>query len=177
MDWLDILAVQGTLKSLLQHRSSKASILRRSAFFIGTLQGEDPLWSTDPEPETDATSPVPRLGRRVSQVCPFTLQALVFFPSIPGLPFSLCLLLASAPTLSAILSCCLPVPSPLPRSLSASLSVASTEFLTLSPMLRPDRPQPRTDLLIRRRASYNMLLCHAPASKGDEYNALSLLLS
>ena len=34
MDWLDLLAVQGTLKSLLQHYSSKASILRRSAFFI-----------------------------------------------------------------------------------------------------------------------------------------------
>ena len=34
MDWLDILAVQGTLKSLLQHHSSKASILRSSAFFI-----------------------------------------------------------------------------------------------------------------------------------------------
>ena len=35
MDWLDLLAVQGTLKSLLQHHSSKASILRRSAFFTG----------------------------------------------------------------------------------------------------------------------------------------------
>ena len=33
MDWLDLLAVQGTLRSLLQHRSSKASILQRSAFF------------------------------------------------------------------------------------------------------------------------------------------------
>ena len=33
MDWLDLLAVQGTLKSLLQHHSSKASILKRSAFF------------------------------------------------------------------------------------------------------------------------------------------------
>ena len=33
-DWLDLLAVQGTLKSLLQHHSSKASILQRSAFFI-----------------------------------------------------------------------------------------------------------------------------------------------
>ena len=33
MDWLDLRAVQGTLKSLLQHHSSKASILRRSAFF------------------------------------------------------------------------------------------------------------------------------------------------
>ena len=34
MDWLDLLAVQGTLKSLLQHHRSKASILRHSAFFI-----------------------------------------------------------------------------------------------------------------------------------------------
>ena len=37
MDWLDFLAVQGTLKSLLQHHSSKASILRRSAFLIVQL--------------------------------------------------------------------------------------------------------------------------------------------
>ena len=37
MDWLDLLAVQGTLKRLLQHHSSKASILRRSAFFIVQL--------------------------------------------------------------------------------------------------------------------------------------------
>ena len=37
MDWLDLLAVQGTLKSLLQHHSSKASILRRSAFFTALL--------------------------------------------------------------------------------------------------------------------------------------------
>ena len=37
MDWLDLLAVQGTLKSLLQHHSSKASILRRSSFFIVQL--------------------------------------------------------------------------------------------------------------------------------------------
>ena len=37
MDWLDLLAVQGTLKSLLQHHSSKASILPHSAFFIVQL--------------------------------------------------------------------------------------------------------------------------------------------
>ena len=37
MDWLDLLAVQGTLKSLLQHHSSKASILRCSAFFVVQL--------------------------------------------------------------------------------------------------------------------------------------------
>ena len=37
MDWLDLLAVQGTLKSLLQHHSSKASLLRHSAFFTVQL--------------------------------------------------------------------------------------------------------------------------------------------
>ena len=37
MDWLDLLAVQGTLKSLLQHHSSKTSILQHSAFFIVQL--------------------------------------------------------------------------------------------------------------------------------------------
>jgi len=41
MDWLDLLAVQGTLKSLLQHHSSKASILACSAFFIARVQ---PRW-------------------------------------------------------------------------------------------------------------------------------------
>ena len=44
MDWLDLLAVQGTLKSLLQHYSSKASILRRSAFF--TVQLSHPYMTT-----------------------------------------------------------------------------------------------------------------------------------
>ena len=44
MDWLDLLAVQGTLKSLLQHHSSKASILRRSAFF--TVQLSHPYITT-----------------------------------------------------------------------------------------------------------------------------------
>ena len=42
MDWLDLLAVQGILKSLLQHHSSKASILQRSAFF--TVQLSHHTW-------------------------------------------------------------------------------------------------------------------------------------
>ena len=44
MDWLDLLAVQGTLKSLLRHHSSKASILWRSAFFI--VQFSHPYMTT-----------------------------------------------------------------------------------------------------------------------------------
>ena len=45
MDWLDLLAVQGTLKSLLQHHSSKASILQHSAFFI--VQLSHPYMTTE----------------------------------------------------------------------------------------------------------------------------------
>ena len=44
MDWLDLLAVQGTLKSLLQHHSSKASILQHSAFYI--VQFSHPYMTT-----------------------------------------------------------------------------------------------------------------------------------
>ena len=58
MDWLDLLTVQGTLKSLLQHHSSKASILRRSAFF--TVQLSHPYMTTG---KTIAlTRPCPRSG-------------------------------------------------------------------------------------------------------------------
>ena len=45
MDWLDLLAVQGTLRSLLQHHSSKASILQRSAFFM--VQLSHPYMTTE----------------------------------------------------------------------------------------------------------------------------------
>ena len=44
MDWLDLLAVQGTLKSLLQHHSSKASILRHLAFHSPTLTSIHDHW-------------------------------------------------------------------------------------------------------------------------------------
>ena len=44
MDWLDLLVVQGTLKSLLQHHSSKASILQHSAFFIVQLTSIHDYW-------------------------------------------------------------------------------------------------------------------------------------
>ena len=45
MDWLDLLAVQGTLKSLLQHHNSKASVLQCSAFFI--VQLSHPYMTTE----------------------------------------------------------------------------------------------------------------------------------
>ena len=54
VDWLDLLAVQGTLKSLLQHHSSNASVLRRSAFFISpTLTSIHDYWKNYRFDKTD----------------------------------------------------------------------------------------------------------------------------
>ena len=44
IEWLDLLAVQGTLKSLLQHHSSKASVFQHSAFFMGQLSSIHDYW-------------------------------------------------------------------------------------------------------------------------------------
>ena len=61
MDWLDLLAVQGTLKSFLQHHSSKASVLRRSAFF--TVQLSHPYMATG---KTIALTRRPFVGKVMS---------------------------------------------------------------------------------------------------------------
>ena len=61
MDWLDLLAVQGTLKSLLQHHSSKASILRHSAFF--TVQLSHPYMTSS---KTIALTRWPFVGKVMS---------------------------------------------------------------------------------------------------------------
>ena len=53
MDWLDLLAVQGTLESLLQHHSSKASILRLSAFFTVQLSHPYIYWKNHSPDLTD----------------------------------------------------------------------------------------------------------------------------
>ena len=53
MDWLELLAVQGTLKSLLQHHSSKASVLQCSAFFIVQLTSIHDYWKNHSEFNSD----------------------------------------------------------------------------------------------------------------------------
>ena len=63
MDWLDLLVVQGTLKSLLQHHSSKASILRHSAFSI--VQLSHPYMTTG---KTIALTRQTRVGKEMSLV-------------------------------------------------------------------------------------------------------------
>ena len=66
MDWLDLLAVQGTLKSLLQHHSSKVSILQHSAFFTVQLTSIHNYWKNHSLNETD-------LCRLSSEVTPIAL--------------------------------------------------------------------------------------------------------
>src|SRR5574342_267851 len=63
MEWLDLLAVQGTHKSLLQHHSSKASILHRSAFF--TVQLSQPYMTTG---KTIALTRRTFVGKVMSQI-------------------------------------------------------------------------------------------------------------
>ena len=53
MDWLDLLTVQGTLKSLLQHHSSKASIFRHSALYSPTLASTHDHWKNQSLDQTD----------------------------------------------------------------------------------------------------------------------------
>ena len=68
MDWLDLLAVQATLKSLLQHHSSKASIFRHSAFF--TVQLSHHTWPLEkPQPWLDR----PLLAKYNSNICCFLI--------------------------------------------------------------------------------------------------------
>ena len=84
MDWLDLLAVQGTLKSLLQHRSSKASVLHHSAFFI--VQLSHPYMTTD---KTIASTRWTFVGKATSLLFNILSSLVIAF-----LPKSKCLLIS-----------------------------------------------------------------------------------
>ena len=84
MDWLDLLAVQGTLKSLLQHHSSKASILRSSAFF--TVQLSHPYMTTR---KTIALTRRTFVGKAMSLLLNMLSRLVINF-----LPRSKCLLIS-----------------------------------------------------------------------------------
>ena len=93
MDWLDLLVVQVTLKSLLQHHSSKASILQSSAFFIGQL--------SRPYMTTGETMPLTRwtFADKVMSLLFDMLSRLV----INFLPRSKCLLISWLQSISAMI--------------------------------------------------------------------------
>ena len=92
MDWLDLLAVQGTLKSLLQHHSSKASILRRSAFFL--VQLPDPYMTTG---KTIALTRRTFVGKVMSLLFHMLSRLVITF-----LPRSKCLLISWLQSPSAV---------------------------------------------------------------------------
>ena len=93
MDWLDLLAVQGTLKSLLQHHSSKASILQHSAFFI--VQLSHPYMTTG---KTTAWTRWTFVGKVVSLLFNMLLRLVITF-----LPRSKCLLVSWLQSPSAVI--------------------------------------------------------------------------
>ena len=84
MDWLDLLAVHGTLKSLLPHHSSKASILQHSAFFI--VQLSHPYMTTG---KTIALTRQTYVGKVMSLLFNMLSRFVITFP-----PRSKCLLIA-----------------------------------------------------------------------------------
>ena len=92
-DWLDLLAVQGTLKSLLQHHTSKASILRRSAFF--TVQLSHPYITTG---KNIALTRWTLVGKVMSLLLNVLSRLLITF-----LPRSKCLLFSWLWSLSAVI--------------------------------------------------------------------------
>ena len=93
VDWLDLLAVQGTLKSLLQHHSSKASILRDSAFF--TVKLSHPYMTTG---KTIALTRQTFVGKVMSLFFNMLLRLVITF-----LPRSKCLLISWLQSQSAVI--------------------------------------------------------------------------
>ena len=93
MDWLDLLAVQGTLKSLLQHHSSKASIFRHSAFFI--VQLSHPYMTTG---KTIALTRWTFVGKVMSLLLNMLSRLVIAF-----LPRSKCLLISWLQSPSAVI--------------------------------------------------------------------------
>ena len=93
MDWLDLLAVQGTLKSLLQHHSSKASILRHLAFF--TVQLSHPYMITG---KTLALTRQTFVGKVMSLLLNMLSRLIITF-----LPRSKCLLISWLQSPSAVI--------------------------------------------------------------------------
>ena len=108
MDWLDLLAVQGTLKSLLQHHSSKASILRHSTFFI--VQLSHPYVMTG---KTIALTRQSFVGELMSLLFNMRSRLVIAF-----LPRSKCLLISWLQSPSAVIL------EP-PKIKSASVSIVS----------------------------------------------------
>ena len=134
MDWLDLLAVQGTLKSLLQHHSSKASILRCLAFF--TVQLSHPYMTTG---KTIALTRGTFVGKVMSLLLNMLSMLVITF-----LPRSKRLLISWLQSPSAVI---LEPPK-----------IKSDTVSTVSPSISHEVMEPVTHSLIRERGSYGDIL-------------------
>ena len=108
MDWLDLLAVQGTLKSLLQHHSSKASILLCSAFFI--VQLSHPYMTTG---KTRALARQTFVGKVISLLYDMSRLVITFLPRVSIFSFNSALLVFNpdASSLAIRLTCLHVIPT------------------------------------------------------------------
>ena len=121
MDWLDLLAVQGTLKSLLQHYSSKTSVLQCSAFF--TVQLSHPYMTTG---KTIALTRQTFVGKVMSPLFDMLSRLVIAF-----LPRSKCLLISCLQSPSAVI-----------------LVSKKIKFLTVSPSICYEVMGPDTMILV-----------------------------
>ena len=112
MDWLDLLAVQGTLKSFLQHHSSKASVFRCSAFF--TVQLSQLYMTTG---KTIALTRQTFVGKVMSLLFNMLSSLIITF-----LPRSKCLLISWLQSLSAVILEPLKIKSAIVSTVSPSIS-------------------------------------------------------
>ena len=128
MDWLDLLTVQGTFKSLLQHHSSKASILRRSAFF--TVQLSHPYMTTG---KTIALTRWTFVGKVMSLLFNMLSRLIItFHPSSKHLLISLVIPIA-AKSLQSCLTLCNPTDGSTPGSpVPGILQARTMEWVAIS---------------------------------------------
>ena len=121
MDWLDLPAVQGTLKNLLQHHSSKASILRHSAFFV--VQHSHPYMTTG---KTIALTRWTSVGKVISLLFNMVSRLVITF-----FPRSKCLLISWLQSPSAVIL------EPPPQK-KKSVPVSTVSPSTSHEMMGPD---------------------------------------
>ena len=122
MDWLDLLAVQGTLKSFPQHHSSKASILRHSAFFI--VQLSHPYMTT---------------GKAIA------LTRWTFVAKVMSLLFNMLSAAAAAKSLQSCLTLCDPIDGSPPGSpVPGILQARTLEWVAISFSRGSSQPRDRT---------------------------------
>ena len=150
IDWLDLLAVQGTLKSLLQHRSSEASILQCSVFFI--VQLSHPYMTTG---KTIALTRQIFVGKVTSLLCNMLLRLVIAF-----FPRSKRVLISWLQSPSAVIW--------------EPHKINSVTVFIVSPSICHEVMGPDAMILVFWMLSFKPTLCHSPVSLSSRGSLVSL---